>query len=108
MVRTQKMVAAVTALVLVMLVSGARAANWPQFRGTGWNGVAGASCPQVWGTQQNVRWKISLRNIRREANDWYRSLEKEKAISEDELHKGLDDIQKLTAEFIEKVDGILE
>ena len=52
--------------------------------------------------------KISLRNIRREANDWYRSLEKEKAISEDELHKGLDDIQKLTAEFIEKVDGILE
>jgi len=52
--------------------------------------------------------KIALRNIRREANDWYRSLEKEKAISEDELHKGLDDIQKLTTEFIEKVDGILE
>ena len=52
--------------------------------------------------------KIALRNIRREANDWHRSLEKEKAISEDELHKGLDDIQKLTTEFIEKVDGILE
>jgi ribosome recycling factor len=52
--------------------------------------------------------KIALRNIRREANDWYRSLEKEKAISEDELHKGLEDIQKLTTEFIEKIDGILE
>jgi ribosome recycling factor len=52
--------------------------------------------------------KIALRNIRREANDWYRSLEKEKAISEDELHKGLEDIQNLTTEFIEKIDGILE
>ena len=52
--------------------------------------------------------RIALRNIRREANDWYRSIEKEKAISEDELHKGLEDIQKLTAEFIEKIDGILQ
>jgi len=52
--------------------------------------------------------KIALRNIRREANDWYRSLEKEKAISQDELHKGLDDIQGLTAEFIRKIDEILD
>ena len=52
--------------------------------------------------------RIALRNIRREANDWYRSIEKEKAISEDELHKGLEDIQKLTGEFIEKIDGILQ
>jgi len=52
--------------------------------------------------------KIALRNVRREANDWYRSLEKEKAISQDELHKGLDDIQGLTAEFIRKIDEILD
>jgi len=52
--------------------------------------------------------KIAVRNIRREANDWYRSLEKEKAISEDELHKGLDDVQELTVEFIQKIDEILD
>jgi ribosome recycling factor len=52
--------------------------------------------------------KIAVRTIRREANDWYRALEKEKAISEDELHKGLDDVQKLTTDFIQKIDEILE
>jgi ribosome recycling factor len=52
--------------------------------------------------------KIAVRNIRREANDWYKSLEKEKAISEDELHKGLEGIQELTSEFIEKIDEVLE
>jgi len=52
--------------------------------------------------------KVAIRNIRREANDCYRSLEKEKAISEDELHKGLEEVQKLTAEFIQRVDEILD
>ena len=52
--------------------------------------------------------KIAVRNIRREANEWYKSLEKEKAISEDELHKGLEDIQELTAEFVRKIDEILD
>lgn len=52
--------------------------------------------------------KVAIRNIRREANDWYRSLEKEKAISEDDLHKGLEEVQKLTAEFIQRVDEILD
>ncbi len=52
--------------------------------------------------------KVAIRNIRREANDSYRALEKEKAISEDELHKGLEEIQELTNEFIKKMDEILE
>jgi ribosome recycling factor len=52
--------------------------------------------------------KVAIRNIRREANEWFRTLEKEKAVSEDDLHKGLDDVQKLTTEFIEKIDGIME
>jgi len=52
--------------------------------------------------------KVAIRNIRREANDWYKSLEKEKAISEDELHKGLEDVQELTGEFIKRIDEILE
>ena len=52
--------------------------------------------------------KIAIRNIRREANDWYRSLEKEKAISQDDLHKGLDEVQELSTEFIQKIDEILD
>ncbi len=52
--------------------------------------------------------KVAIRNIRREANDWFKTLEKEKAISEDELHKGLEEIQELTNEFIKKIDEILE
>lgn len=52
--------------------------------------------------------KIAIRNIRREANDWYKSLEKEKAISQDELHKGLEEIQEFTTEFIQKIDQILD
>jgi len=52
--------------------------------------------------------KIAIRNIRREANDWYKSLEKEKAISQDDLHKGLDEVQELSTEFIQKIDEILD
>ncbi len=52
--------------------------------------------------------RIAIRNVRREANEWYKSLEKEKAISEDELHKGLEDVQELTEEFTKKIDEILE
>lgn len=52
--------------------------------------------------------KIAIRNIRREANDWYRLREKEKAISEDELHKRLEEVQKLTAEHIRKIDEVLD
>ncbi len=52
--------------------------------------------------------RIAIRNVRREANEWYKSLEKEKAISEDELHKGLEDVQELTEEFTKKIDEILD
>jgi len=52
--------------------------------------------------------KVAIRNIRREANDWYKSLEKEKAISQDKLHKGLEEIQELTEKFIKKIDETLE
>lgn len=47
--------------------------------------------------------KVSIRNIRRDAND---SIKKNKEISEDS-RKGLEeDIQKLTDEFIKKIDAI--
>jgi len=48
--------------------------------------------------------KISIRNFRREANDMYKELKTEKEISEDELYRYQDEVQKITDEFIKKVD----
>ena len=48
--------------------------------------------------------KISIRNIRREANDTLKSLLKSKSISEDEEKKEEKNIQTITDENIKKVD----
>ena len=48
--------------------------------------------------------KVAVRNVRRDANDQLKKLEKDKAISEDELKKATDDVQKLTDRFVAKVD----
>lgn len=52
--------------------------------------------------------KVAIRNIRREANDQLKSLEKDKTISEDENKKGQDSIQKNTDKYIKDVDTILQ
>ncbi len=48
--------------------------------------------------------KISIRNFRREANEMLKELKTEKEISEDALYRSQDDVQKITDEFIKKVD----
>ncbi|TET82633.1 MAG: ribosome recycling factor [Desulfobacteraceae bacterium] len=50
--------------------------------------------------------KIALRNHRREANEMFKELKTEKEISEDELYKSHDDVQKITDDFIKKIDEI--
>jgi ribosome recycling factor len=50
--------------------------------------------------------KISIRNIRREANEMFKEIKNEKEISEDEYHKALDQVQEVTDEFIKKIDEI--
>jgi ribosome recycling factor len=50
--------------------------------------------------------KVSVRNHRRDANDTLKDLKKEKEISEDELHKALDQVQKTTDDFIEEIDKV--
>jgi ribosome recycling factor len=50
--------------------------------------------------------KVSVRNSRRDANDALKKLEKDKAISEDELKKILHDVQNLTDKEVAKVDEI--
>jgi ribosome recycling factor len=50
--------------------------------------------------------KVALRNVRRDAIDDAREFEKEKMISEDEMHDGQEEIQKMTDKFIALVDEI--
>jgi ribosome recycling factor len=49
--------------------------------------------------------RIAIRNVRRDAHNDLRESEKEKVISEDELKRGEEDLQKLTDRMIEKVDA---
>lgn len=52
--------------------------------------------------------RIAIRNIRRDANDMLKVMEKDKDITEDDLHRGQDDIQKLTDDHIKLADELLE
>ena len=48
--------------------------------------------------------KIAVRNVRRDANDGLKKLEKAKSLTEDELKKAGDEVQKLTDKFVGKCD----
>ncbi len=50
--------------------------------------------------------KISVRNIRRDAIDGLKKLEKAKEITEDELHTFEKDVQKLTDDSVKNIDQI--
>lgn len=50
--------------------------------------------------------KVAIRNIRRDANDDIKKMEKTD-ISEDESHRHQEDIQKMTDKFIAEVDKVL-
>lgn len=52
--------------------------------------------------------KVAIRNIRRDANDSMKKQQKANEISEDELKTAEADIQKLTDEFIAKIDNMIE
>ncbi|MCC6298441.1 MAG: ribosome recycling factor [Anaerolineales bacterium] len=47
--------------------------------------------------------RVAIRNIRRDAHNDMRDFEKEKLISEDDLERGEEDLQKLTDKFVEEV-----
>ena len=50
--------------------------------------------------------KVTVRNHRREANEMLKELKKESEISEDEMYTYQDKVQKVTDEFVEKIDEI--
>jgi ribosome recycling factor len=51
--------------------------------------------------------RVSIRNIRRDANGMIKDLLKEKEISEDEERGGQDQIQKLTNQYVAEVETVL-
>jgi ribosome recycling factor len=52
--------------------------------------------------------RVAVRNVRREGNEIYKKMEKESAITEDDLHLYQKEIQELTDEWIKNVDEVLE
>ena len=52
--------------------------------------------------------KVAMRNVRRDANDTIKKLEKDKKISEDDMKQGLDKVQKATDDGIAKIDAELK
>ena len=48
--------------------------------------------------------KVAMRNVRRDANDGLKKLEKDKTITEDDLKKGTEQIQKLTDKNVAEAD----
>ena len=52
--------------------------------------------------------KVAVRNIRCDANDGYKKLEKEEDVSEDEIKELEDKVQKLTDKYIKDVDAAVE
>jgi len=52
--------------------------------------------------------KVAVRNVRRDANATLKDLVKDKAISEDEERRAVDEIQKLTDHYIAEIDKTLQ
>lgn len=51
--------------------------------------------------------KIAIRNVRRDVLDDFKKKEKELAASKDQIHSFNDIIQKITDEFIKKIDDVI-
>ena len=52
--------------------------------------------------------KVRLRNERRDANDRLKKLEKDGEITEDELKKAQDNVQKVTDKYVKEIDTLLD
>ncbi len=50
--------------------------------------------------------RVTMRNIRRSANDDLKEFEKEGMISEDDLERGEEEVQKLTDQYIEQIEEL--
>jgi ribosome recycling factor len=53
-------------------------------------------------------YKVAVRNIRRDSNDFLKMAKKEGDISEDDQFKGQEKVQEITDEFIKRIDDIFK
>ncbi len=51
--------------------------------------------------------KVAIRQLRRKANDILKKMKKNKEVPEDAFYQGQEEIQKLTDEFVEKIERLL-
>ncbi len=51
--------------------------------------------------------RVAIRNVRRDANEGIKKLEKDKKVSEDEGRRGVDQVQELTNRLIKEIDTLL-
>lgn len=52
--------------------------------------------------------KVSIRNVRREGNEFLKATEKKGEITEDECRKGQEEMQRLTDKYIGEVDALVQ
>ena len=52
--------------------------------------------------------KVSVRNLRRDANEQLKKLVKDKEVSEDDERRASDDVQKLTDKFVAEIDKLVQ
>jgi len=52
--------------------------------------------------------RVAVRNVRRDANDQIKALQKNGTLTEDQRDDALNEIQKLTDECVQKIDAMLE
>jgi ribosome recycling factor len=52
--------------------------------------------------------RVAVRNVRRDAVESLRSEEKKGDSTKDDLHRGMEDIQKLTDKYINEIDDLME
>jgi len=52
--------------------------------------------------------KTAVRQVRRDGNEDLKEFQKEGEITEDEMHRGMDDIQKIHDDYIKKIDETLK
>ena len=52
--------------------------------------------------------RVAIRNVRRDGNEALKKMEKDHAISQDEHKKYNDEVQKMTAQYVAKVDDTLK
>ena len=63
---------------------------------------------QPWETSLIKDAKVAIRNIRRDANDYIKKEQKANEISEDEQKDAEAEVQKLTDQFVKKIDEMVE